>query len=150
MEATPGATASTAMVGTPAEFGSRAVAWLIDIVIPGIIYFVGFLLFLGDGIIGLLGILLILASFGFWVWNTLLQQGKTGQTIGKGMQGIKLVDDTTAAPVGIAKALIRAIVAAAMGLLCGVGQIADLLWPLFDDDKKRLTDKILNLSVVKA
>jgi len=138
---------------TPAEFGTRFVAYLIDTVIVVGGYVAVFIISLVLGavsntlgsIFSLLGILGIL---GFGIWQHIIVQGNTGQTIGKQKQGIKLVKDATGQPVGAGGAFLRIIVGSAFGLLCGVGQLVDLAWPLFDDQKKRLTDKILDNSVV--
>jgi len=132
-------------VGVPAEFGPRALAWLID-------WAPWFVIAIINQAIGnaALGALISLIGLGYLIWNFIVKQGQTGQTIGKAQQGIRLVDDTTGQPVGAGKAFLRGVVAIGFSLLCGVGRIVDLLWPLFDDDNKRLTDKILKFSVVRA
>lgn len=141
--------------GRPATYGSRAIAVLIDSGIAFGIYIVGLILAAVLGAVSeALGTLMLvvtfLASFGFFIWNYVILQGSTGQTLGKRQQSIELVADKDGRPVGAGMALIRWIVAAVLGFACGIGTILDYLWPLWDDDNKRLTDKILNLNVVKA
>ncbi|MCP4227654.1 MAG: RDD family protein, partial [Actinomycetia bacterium] len=75
----------------------------------------------------------------------------TGQSIGKQQQNIKLVADATGQPVGGGMAFVRLLVAGVISFVsCGIAGLLDYLWPLWDQDKKRLTDKILNFSVVNA
>jgi uncharacterized RDD family membrane protein YckC len=140
----------------PAEYGQRVVAYLIDLAAFLAIFVAGFILsaILGavSDVLGLLASLLTFAAYiAFFVWNFVLQQGATGQTIGKKQQGIKLVADATGQPVGGGMAFVRYLLASAIATVtCGVAGLLDLLWPLWDPEKKRLTDKILKFSVVKA
>ena len=80
----------------------------------------------------------------FPLWNSVIRQGNTGQTIGKSKQNIKLVSDKTGGPVGIGPAIIRYFLGGLLTSICYL----DVLWPLFDEQKKRITDKILDFSVV--
>ena len=145
-----------ANVGTPAEWSTRFVAWLIDYGIVFGIYVVGFILALiGGAIADALGVLLLLvtyvAAIGFSIWNLLIKQGSTGQTIGKEKQNIKLVKDETGQPVGGGMAFVRYLLAGLLsGVTCGIYGLLDYLWPLWDPEKKRLTDKIVKMSVVLA
>lgn len=141
--------------GRPATFGSRVIAFLIDSAIGIGIYVAGLIVAavlgaVSDVLGGLVLVVTVLASFGFVVWNYVILQGSTGQTLGKRQQGIELVADNDGRPVGAGMALIRWILAAAISFVtCGIAGILDYLWPLWDDDNKRLTDKILKLNVVK-
>lgn len=143
-------------VGTPAEWATRFVAWLIDYGIVFGIYIVGFILALVAGAIAdVLGLLMLLvtyvAAFAFSIWNLVLKQGSTGQTIGKEKQNIKLVKDETGEPVGGGMAFVRYLLAGLLsGVTCGIYGLLDYLWPLWDPEKKRLTDKIVKMSVVIA
>lgn len=145
-----------ANVGTPAEWGTRAIAWLIDYGIVFGIYIVGFILALIAGAIAdALGLLMVLVSYvvaiGFSIWNLVIKQGSSGQSIGKEKQNIKLVKDETGQPVGAGMAIVRYLVAGVIsGVTCGIYGLLDYLWPLWDEEKKRLTDKILKMSVVAA
>ena len=144
-----------ANVGTPAEWGTRAIAWLIDWGIGVGIIIVGFILArhrrrdrrrprvldvprvptsprsrTGSG-------------------TSCIKQGSTGQSIGKEKQGIKLVKDETGQPVGGGMAFVRYLVAGVISsVTCGIYGLLDYLWPLWDPEKKRLTDKIVKMSVV--
>lgn len=153
----PGATSPLTVQGhAPAEYGQRVVAYLIDMAVMLGIFIAGFVLAAILGAVAdALGVLVSLATFagyiGYFVWNFIILQGRTGQTLGKKQQGIKLVADATAQPVGGGMVFVRYLVAGIMSsLTCGLVGLLDLLWPLWDDDNKRLTDKILKFSVVKA
>ncbi len=142
--------------GVPAEWVQRFVAWLINaaiafalVVALAIVISVGFLINDGLGVV-----LIVLAGIGhlsFLIWNHIIRQGRTGQSLGKTQQNIKLVRDDTGQPVGAGMALARYLIASLLSsATCGIYGIADVLWPLWDVQKKRLTDKILNLSVIEA
>lgn len=142
--------------GVPAEFGSRFIAWLIDFFAT---VGVALVLFIVAAIMGAINdtlgaifvILAYLGYIGFTVWNLAIRQGQTGQTIGKSQQNIKLVADATGQPVGAGMAFVRWLLASAISTVtCGIAGLLDYLWPLWDEDKKRLTDKIINFSVVNA
>lgn len=138
-------------VGTPAEWGTRAIAFLIDYA-PIIGYYI--LYIIAAAISDTLGLLVNLvggiAVFAYTIWNFYVVQGKTGQTIGKKQQGIKLVSDATGQPVGGLMAFVRYLLVAAFILACCVGYIVNLLSPLWNGDKKTYSDKIMSMSVVKA
>jgi len=143
-------------VGTPAEWGTRAVAILIDWGIGIGIYIVGFILAaIAGSIADALGLVMFLvtyaAAIAYFVWNMCIKQGSTGQSIGKEKQGIKLVKDETGQPVGGGMAFVRYLLAGLISsFTCGIYGLLDYLWPLWDPEKKRLTDKIVKMSVVTA
>lgn len=145
--------APAAPVGNYAEWGTRAVALLIDWGIGLAISLAGLVLVLiGFALADALGILMVIvlvaASLAYSIWNFCVRQGTTGQTIGKEKQGIKLVRDDTGQPVGTGMAFVRYLLAGVIGGFCGIYTILDYLWPLWDVDKKRLTDKMVTMSVV--
>jgi len=137
---------------TPAGIGQRLIARLIDglvafaITIPAIVLF-----FLGlaiggavGAIVAFLGGLLYLADFAAIFYVMIWAQGVTGQTPGKRMQGIKLIDSSTGGPVGGSGGVIRWLVEAVTIMICYLGYI----WALFDDRNQTLYDKILDNEVV--
>jgi uncharacterized RDD family membrane protein YckC len=137
--------------GAPASYGSRVVAVLIDGAIGAVgIIVVLLLAVLLTALNDTLGVLVLLAGllgiFGFNIWNLILRQGQTGQSIGKKQQHIVLVADATRGPVGPGMALVRYLLGGLINSFCYI----DMLWPLWDPESKRLTDKILNFSVVQA
>jgi len=136
--------------GNPASYASRAVALILDVLIGLGIAIAFVVLGVAASFISPdLGTIIVIIGFfvGFMIfplWNVVVRQGSGGQTIGKGKQNIKLIADSTGAPVGIGPAIIRALLGYLLTSIC----FLDLLWPLFDEQKKRLTDKILNFSVI--
>jgi uncharacterized RDD family membrane protein YckC len=74
-----------------------------------------------------------------------IQQGNTGQTVGKKALGLKLVDGISGQPVGPGKAFLRQITHALDFLACFIGY----LWPLWDEKKQTFADKINNTYVIK-
>lgn len=78
--------------------------------------------------------------------------GSIGQTIGKMAVGIRLVR-TDGEKAGWAEALKRAIINPAAYLVPGVGGLAVILnglWPLWDEKKQSLGDKVAGTLVVEA
>ena len=133
----------------PAQYGQRVVAYLIDVVLVIPILIVGGILLAVSDVLGL--IVMVLGVVAYMIYNLYYLQGTTGQTIGKKKQGIKLVGDSTGQPVGSGMAFVRYFLAGLVSnLTCGVYGVLDFLWPLWDQDKKRLTDKILKFAVVQA
>ena len=142
--------------GRPADYGRRVLAVLIDAAIGTGVIIVGLILVaVFAAISDVLAVLMLLvtvgASIGYWVWNYVIRQGSTGQTLGKQHQQIRLLSDATGRPPGAGMALLRYIVASVLsGVSCGVAGVLDYLWPLWDADGKRLTDKIISCSVIDA
>ncbi|WP_457254792.1 RDD family protein [Pedococcus sp. P5_B7] len=94
----------------------------------------------GLGLMGLGGIL----SLVIWIWNRVVHQGRTGQTLGKAVMKIVLVSSTTGKPVGPASALAREIAHLVDGVL-----YIGYLWPLWDPRKQTLADKIVGTMVTQ-
>lgn len=90
-----------------------------------------------------------LLTFAIAIWNVIFKQGTTGYTIGKGIMGIKLVKAETGLPIGVGMALVRYIVTQLIsGITCGIGGLLDVLWPLWDDKKQTLHDKVVGTYVI--
>jgi uncharacterized RDD family membrane protein YckC len=98
-----------------------------------------------------LAVLLGLAAFCFQVWNMGWRQGAQGWSWGKQILGIKLVKEATGEPpggwTGIARLLLRNVLGS---VTWGIYSILTLLWPLWDDKRQTLDDKILSTLVVQA
>ena len=132
---------------TPASFGQRLIAVLIDfgivlaMFVPAVI--VVFIVGRISGILGaLVGIVLYLAVFGAALYMYIGNIGTTGQTPGKRMQGVQIVDDNGGI-LGMGDAAIRYIVSVIFNsIICGLP--VGSLWMLFDAEKKTLYDKVLN------
>jgi uncharacterized RDD family membrane protein YckC len=74
------------------------------------------------------------------------ESGPTGQTIGKKLCGIRVVDQHTGGTIDQNKAITRYIVSLASGIACGLGYF----WMLWDGDRQTWHDKASQTYVVKA
>lgn len=98
---------------------------------------------------GLIALAILLAVIGSIVVAVLYLRalGRTGQTWGRQIVGIKVVrKDQPDQPLGIGKAFLRTLVA---GLVSG-NCILGYLWMLWDKDKQTWHDKIINTVVVRV
>ncbi|MDX8148311.1 RDD family protein [Lentzea sp. BCCO 10_0061] len=143
-----------------AEWGPRAVAGLIDYVAPGVVaaiiigVFAGIGASTGDASTG--GIFVLLAYvvgygglFGFFIWNTVLKGGSTGQSLGKKVAKIKVIKEDTQQPPGGGTAFLRLLLNYAFGLLCGIGSLVNYLSPLWNKPKNETySDKICGTVVI--
>ena len=90
--------------GAPASHGELATwlprvgAYLVDSLIAGIPGAIGNILTSSSdgGGAALVGVLFSLIGLGITIWNRWIRAGKTGQSIGKSLVGLRLVDQTTA------------------------------------------------------
>jgi len=150
----PSAPPPTGMMGaTPATFVQRLIAIIIDyglillMLIPAII--LAFIVGKISGVLGfLVGMLLYLVIFLAAMYMYIGGIAATGQTPGKRMQGIQVVNDSGGV-LGLGGAVIRYIVAGIFNaVVCGIPVGA--LWMLFDPEKKTLYDKVLNNQVIQV
>ena len=88
--------------------------------------------------------LLFLGIIALWIYNCYLL-GRDGATIGKRLMRIKVLD-AQGQPLGFGKAFLRELVKQALGGACFIL----LLWPLWDDQKQGLQDKIFGTHVFDA
>lgn len=150
----PAAPPPTGLPGaTPATFGQRLVAVLIDfgLVIAMFIPLVIVVAILGriSGVLGVLAALLLyLVGFVVALYYYIGNIGSTGQTPGKRMQGVQVLNDD-GTNLGLGGAAIRYIVSAIFNsIVCGLP--VGSLWMLFDADDKTLYDKVLNNQAVQV
>jgi uncharacterized RDD family membrane protein YckC len=131
-----------------ANWGQRALGWLIDMGPLALLY----LIFIIVAVMGKIGILQIVAILGTLAWigwavfNRWIQQGNTGQSLGKRVAKIKLVSEATGQPIGAGTAFLRDLCHAADSVACSIGY----LWPLWDDKGQTFADKIVGSVVVQA
>ncbi|WP_086662845.1 RDD family protein [Lentzea kentuckyensis] len=139
-----------------AEWGSRFVAYLIDVAAPLVVVYVLVLVLgligasTGDSgiaiIFGIISLVLWLGYAGFVIWNTIIKQGQTGQTIGKKIAKIKLVGEETQQPIGGGTVFVRQLCHIVDALPCYAGFFA----PLWEPKKQTWADKIMKTIVVNA
>lgn len=137
-------------MGERADFGTRLVAYLIDAVILSVVDMIVWAIF-GMGLgrirgiggvfifLGWLAIMVITWGYLIYFWTT------TGQTIGKKVMKIKVVD-TQGQPLTIGKAILRVIGYAVSGMVFYLG----FLWILWDPEKQGWHDKIAGTYVVRV
>ncbi|MFF0630957.1 RDD family protein [Nocardia sp. NPDC004151] len=102
-----------------------------------------------SGTMNALGFICVLIGFVALVGAGLFmayQEGTTGQTLGKRVAGIRLLKESTGQPVGFGMAIVRYFAEMVNTLCCYLGW----LWPLWDEKKQTLGDKIMGTIVVKA
>jgi uncharacterized RDD family membrane protein YckC len=97
------------------------------------------------GLMAILGYLLLFAGiFGVALYNIYLL-GRDGATMGKRWMGLKVLDPS-GQPLGFGKAFLRELVKGAVGGVCAIL----LLWPLWDQEKQGLQDKVFSTHVFNA
>ena len=142
--------------GAPAGQGElatwlpRAGGYLIDYLVVGIPGTIGAFLIQpnADGSAGsgiAIGLILYLVTFGLSIWNRWIRQGKTGQTVGKSVVGLRLVAADTGQPIGALRCFLRDVCHILDTLACYVGW----LFPLWDEKRQTFADKIMQTYVFK-
>lgn len=139
-------------VGTLAQWPQRALGWLIDFVA---LYIPGYILYAIGGpktnavtgevtapsALYYLGALYILAVA---IYNRWYKGGTTGQTIGRGVAGVKLVRERDGQVLGAGMAFVRDLAHIVDSVICYVGW----LFPLWDSKRQTIADKIMSTVVV--
>ena len=87
-----------------------------------------------------------LGALAVWVWNSVVRQGRTGASIGKGALGIRLLTETTAQPLGSWTAFARNLAHVLDALPCYLGYLC----PLWDAKRQTFADKLVGSVVVPA
>jgi len=88
--------------------------------------------------------LIALGCLAIWFYNCYLL-GRDGATFGKKIMKIKVLDEN-GQPLGFGKAFLRELIKHVLGSACFIL----LLWPLWDDQKQGLQDKVFNTHVYDA
>jgi len=98
----------------------------------------------GFSLLALLGYLIY--TFGVLavsIWNRWYTAGRTGQSWGKRVMGLKLVREADGQPIGGGMAFLRDLAHVVDGLICYIGY----LFPLWDAKRQTLADKIVTTVV---
>lgn len=142
-------------VGTLAQWPQRALGWVIDFIalnIPAyILYAIGAPrvdpntgLATAPNIFYYLG---FLYSLGFvYIYNRWYRGGTTGQTIGRGVAGVKVVKESNGEVLGMGMAFVRDLAHIVDSLICYIGW----LFPLWDQKRQTLADKIMSTVSITA
>ncbi|MBP6997200.1 MAG: RDD family protein [Phycicoccus sp.] len=153
--------------GPVASFGQRAGAYLIDaaLTLIGLIpMFIGMFMMIsgaasassefnyetgvyetsgGSGALAGFGVLMMfvggLVSFGIWLWNRVFKMGRTGQSVGKRVVGLKLINAETGQPVGAGSSFLREVVHSLANQIFYLS----FLWMLWDANRQTLADMVI-------
>lgn len=82
---------------------------------------------------------------GLAIWQ-LINEGRTGQTVGKKALGIRLVRESDGQPLGIGMAFVRRLAHFLDSLACYLGW----LWPAWDAKRQTFADKIIGSIVIRT
>ncbi len=97
-----------------------------------------------------LGIVLMVLSgligLAFTIWNSIVRPGRTGQSLGKKIMGIKIVREQDGQVIGVGMSFLRYILYSIFVNAC----FLDVLWPLWDARKRTWHDMVVSSVVVKA
>ena len=139
-----GAPSSGGPTGPRAGFWARLGAFIIDLIVVGIL---GFVLIIAGVVADSGGLIAI----GYLVWLALFvayeiyfHGSASGQTLGKRAVGIRVVDFATGGPIGYGRATLRMVGRIISGTFCYLGY----LWMLWDKEKQTWHDKMANDVVV--
>jgi uncharacterized RDD family membrane protein YckC len=142
------------------DYGDRVVAYIFDQLIAFALTLPGTLLIIlgtapawdgvGDpsGFLILLGVLLVLAGIAVAIWNQGWVQGATGQSWGKGFRRIRLVSEESGQPIGGGLGLLRWLIFNGLSSITGLYWLVTVLFPLWDEKRQTLEDKMLRTVVV--
>ena len=82
----------------------------------------------------------------FTIWNSIVRQGRRGQSLGKQVMGIKVVRENDGQPLGVGYSFLRYILFSIFANVC----FLDVLWPLWDERKRTWHDMVVSSVVVRA
>jgi uncharacterized RDD family membrane protein YckC len=142
----------------PANYGKRALAFIIDFCCAaGLGLAVGFtgLLFLIPDLTRKLGIIVLILSpivvFLFEIWNKIIRQGSTGQTLGKQSQKIRIINTDTGETPGIGWIFMRELLFWIFNTMTGgLFLIVDYLFPVWDPQGRRILDRMMKTQVIET
>jgi uncharacterized RDD family membrane protein YckC len=98
------------------------------------------------GIIAIVVVLGLAAVVLITVLYTIRPIGRKGQTLGKRVMGVMVVDRASGQPIGIGRSVGRFFMTAVSSWLCYLGY----LWMLWDADRQTWHDKVVNSVVVSV
>jgi len=130
-----------------AHWGLRFLATLVDMLVLMVAYLpvvIGAAIG-SDSAVALFGVITVVAVLGVIIWM-LVQEGRTGQTIGKKALGIRLLRESDGRPLGVGMAFVRRLAHFLDSIACYLGW----LWPLWDSKKQTFADKVCSSVVVKG
>lgn len=147
-------------------WGTRALAWLIDYIPFFIILGIGWGLLLGTretacitdtseydlgefcatgaSTLGQVSFgLSFIVGLAYIIWNLGYRQGTTGSSIGKAIMKFKVVSEKTGQPLGFGMSSVRELIYLVIYFGCGILWLVAVLFPLWDQKRQTLVDKII-------
>ncbi|WP_043677066.1 RDD family protein [Streptomyces xylophagus] len=124
-----------------ANWGQRFLGTLVD----GLVFLVPYILVIvsqGKGVLLAIGAIVLI---GLAIWQ-LINEGRTGQTVGKKALGIRLVRESDGQPLGVGMAFVRRLAHFLDSLACYLGW----LWPAWDAKRQTFADKICGSIVIRT
>ena len=86
-----------------------------------------------------------LVSLAYVLWNFGYRQGTTGSSIGKSIMKFKVVSEKTGQPIGFGLSFVRELIyIVAAFATCGILWLVAVLFPLWDQKRQSLADKIVS------
>jgi uncharacterized RDD family membrane protein YckC len=139
--------------GQLASWGSRVLASILDSIVAILLMAAGAITGLAlsgsmDEMSDAGGAAMIIgyaAGIVFQIWNRLIRQGRTGQSLGKKVVGLKIVAPETGALIGFGRNFGREVCAFIFNYFC----FLNVLWPLWDDKHQTWHDKVASDIVIK-
>ncbi|MFI9391020.1 RDD family protein [Streptomyces bauhiniae] len=125
-----------------ANWGQRFLSRLIDTILYMVVYLPLVLIGVKANIpaLSLVGFLFMIA----FVIYQIIQEGKTGQTIGKKVVGTRTLKEDTGQPLGGGMAFVRQLAHMLDSLPCYLGY----LWPAWDSKRQTFSDKVCGSIVI--
>ncbi|MEV7318955.1 RDD family protein [Streptomyces sp. NPDC093970] len=126
-----------------ANWGWRVLSRLIDSIVLGIPYIL--VVVGGAKSIPALVIVGLLVVIGLFIYQ-IVQEGRTGQTIGKKVVGTRTLKEDTGQPIGAGMAFVRQLAHFLDSLPCYLGY----LWPAWDAKRQTFADKVCGTIVIRS
>ncbi len=138
-----------------AAWGSRVLAVVIDAIPTGLLFGVLTAAFgetstsdssFSFSLTGVPALVYFVGAIGWFVYNWLILQGGTGQTVGKKLLGIGVFKAGTAEPLGAGLTFARQLAHIVDGIPCLLGY----LWPLWDKENRTFADMMIGSRAYKV
>ncbi len=134
--------------GRLAEWGERAIGFLIDWGIGVGLIVIGWILFIIisqiSSILGFLVGLIVWLPGAVWLFYMGYLNGQTGQSVGKRLTGLVVVGEESGQLIGGGMGVVRYLAHFVDSLICYIGW----LFPLWDAKKQTIADKLVKTVVV--
>jgi uncharacterized RDD family membrane protein YckC len=97
----------------------------------------------GSGVGVALTVLGGILALGIQIWNRWIRSGRTGQSVGRQVMGLRMVSERTGMPIGAGMAFVRDLAHIIDSIICYIGW----LFPLWDAKRQTIADKLVGTLV---